>query len=45
MKTRRFSVLGLPAPQGSKTHVAYKHYAATDHPVGARITIQELGRC
>lgn len=59
--TRRFSVLGLPAPQGSKTHVgegrmvesskrvkpwhAYKHYATTDHPVGAQITIQELGEC
>ena len=24
---------------------AYKHYATTDHPVGAQITIQELGRC
>ena len=24
---------------------AYKHYAATDHPVGAQITIQELRRC
>ena len=24
---------------------AYKHYAATDHPVGATITIQELRRC
>ena len=24
---------------------ACKHYAATDHPVGATITIQELRRC
>lgn len=23
---------------------AYKHYATTDHPVGAQITIQELRR-
>ena len=92
MTARRFSVLGLPAPQGSKTHIgngrmvesskrvkpwrrqvaaayvdhdfgdvligpvsvtwcddsqivawhAYKHYATTDHPVGAQITIQEV---
>ena len=86
MVTRRFSVLGLPAPQGSKKHVgggrtsrrhgftrfddklqravgdaltrlawrddsqivawhAYKHYATSEHPVGATITIQELRRC
>ena len=24
---------------------AYKHYATPEHPVGARITIQELRRC
>ena len=28
-----------------RDHCFGEHYATTDHPVGAQITIQELGRC